>query len=328
MLASLTEQKYHDVLTLSSSFLFLVRRGAERFVLPPISTLDEYIPKHQHHSKNDNNNSNNFTMLSPPSSFSSSSTTSPSSSLSDHSTVLIQHPPSPPRTAFEKMDTPIYPIGAQETTTSTPNSLGTGHHNNSILRTVSSDVDQVVQQANSLCDNMAHYKPYLLSASTTSQHDDELRPWMDSMIGKANEVLNALLRLRKQQMVSAPSPPPHTNLTPSSDHQYQQQQQHSFTYHHPQPQPPSLPSPPSSSRITITKRDWPNSATQQHHDPTSMANSRTSIPSRQRKRGKRSNFQGRCHSCNISETPEWRRGPDGARTLCNACGLRKSYIND
>lgn len=36
-------------------------------------------------------------------------------------------------------------------------------------------------------------------------------------------------------------------------------------------------------------------------------------------------FQGRCHSCNISETPEWRRGPDGARTLCNACGLRKSF---
>lgn len=30
---------------------------------------------------------------------------------------------------------------------------------------------------------------------------------------------------------------------------------------------------------------------------------------------------GRCHSCNISETPEWRRGPEGARTLCNACGL-------
>lgn len=31
---------------------------------------------------------------------------------------------------------------------------------------------------------------------------------------------------------------------------------------------------------------------------------------------------GKCHSCNIKETPEWRRGPDGARTLCNACGLR------
>jgi glutamate--cysteine ligase catalytic subunit len=35
---------------------------------------------------------------------------------------------------------------------------------------------------------------------------------------------------------------------------------------------------------------------------------------------------GRCHSCNRAETPEWRRGPDGARTLCNACGLRKLII--
>lgn len=30
----------------------------------------------------------------------------------------------------------------------------------------------------------------------------------------------------------------------------------------------------------------------------------------------------KCHSCNTTDTPEWRRGPDGARTLCNACGLR------
>lgn len=27
------------------------------------------------------------------------------------------------------------------------------------------------------------------------------------------------------------------------------------------------------------------------------------------------------HHCGTSSTPEWRRGPDGARTLCNACGL-------
>lgn len=32
----------------------------------------------------------------------------------------------------------------------------------------------------------------------------------------------------------------------------------------------------------------------------------------------------RCHACNIKETPEWRRGPDGAGTLCDACGIRKS----
>ncbi|KAK4510341.1 uncharacterized protein ATC70_004771 [Mucor velutinosus] len=28
-----------------------------------------------------------------------------------------------------------------------------------------------------------------------------------------------------------------------------------------------------------------------------------------------------CHSCNSTETPEWRKGPLGPRTLCNACGL-------
>ena len=36
---------------------------------------------------------------------------------------------------------------------------------------------------------------------------------------------------------------------------------------------------------------------------------------------------GRCHSCARSETPEWRRGPDGARTLCNACGLRMCFFS-
>ena len=37
---------------------------------------------------------------------------------------------------------------------------------------------------------------------------------------------------------------------------------------------------------------------------------------------------GRCHACNRAETPEWRRGPDGARTLCNACGLRRSNAGE
>lgn len=35
---------------------------------------------------------------------------------------------------------------------------------------------------------------------------------------------------------------------------------------------------------------------------------------------------GRCHSCNRADTPEWRRGPDGARTLCNACGLHYAKL--
>lgn len=28
-----------------------------------------------------------------------------------------------------------------------------------------------------------------------------------------------------------------------------------------------------------------------------------------------------CSHCGLSDTPEWRRGPSGSRTLCNACGL-------
>jgi len=29
-----------------------------------------------------------------------------------------------------------------------------------------------------------------------------------------------------------------------------------------------------------------------------------------------------CEVCYTTETPEWRRGPNGKRTLCNACGLQ------
>lgn len=31
-----------------------------------------------------------------------------------------------------------------------------------------------------------------------------------------------------------------------------------------------------------------------------------------------------CARCRTSHSPEWRRGPDGHKTLCNACGLRYS----
>jgi hypothetical protein len=40
--------------------------------------------------------------------------------------------------------------------------------------------------------------------------------------------------------------------------------------------------------------------------------------SKYRKRS-RAQAHGQCACCSIAETPEWRRGPDGARTVCNAC---------
>ncbi|KAI8926326.1 hypothetical protein BC831DRAFT_456786 [Entophlyctis helioformis] len=33
-----------------------------------------------------------------------------------------------------------------------------------------------------------------------------------------------------------------------------------------------------------------------------------------------------CENCNTSDSPEWRRGPSGHKTLCNACGLRYARI--
>jgi len=41
-----------------------------------------------------------------------------------------------------------------------------------------------------------------------------------------------------------------------------------------------------------------------------------------------------CGECGVNFSPEWRRGPKGPHTLCNACGLRyskmqkkKSHVN-
>lgn len=34
----------------------------------------------------------------------------------------------------------------------------------------------------------------------------------------------------------------------------------------------------------------------------------------------------RCEGCGITETPEWRRGPSGKRTMCNACGLQYAKL--
>ncbi|KAE9408319.1 hypothetical protein BT96DRAFT_1013411 [Gymnopus androsaceus JB14] len=33
-----------------------------------------------------------------------------------------------------------------------------------------------------------------------------------------------------------------------------------------------------------------------------------------------------CHSCNVRETPHWREGPDGQRTLCDMCGLHYAKL--
>ncbi|KAI9264029.1 hypothetical protein EDC94DRAFT_78598 [Helicostylum pulchrum] len=57
---------------------------------------------------------------------------------------------------------------------------------------------------------------------------------------------------------------------------------------------------PQDGRTTITKRPFKRQRT-------------VSLNSNKSK--------NKCHSCKSTETPEWRKGPLGPRTLCNACGL-------
>ncbi|KAI9478575.1 MAG: hypothetical protein EXX96DRAFT_252383 [Benjaminiella poitrasii] len=135
---------------------------------------------------------------------------------------------------------------------------------------IDKDIEEVVQQCNTLSDYMVQSKQQFISSYSNGEILST-RPLLDDMILKANEVLNALLRIRKHQILSEEQKNEYI-MTNSSNGQHQQQQQRST------------------------------------------------------KRGKRPAFHGRCHSCNISETPEWRRGPDGARTLCNACGLHYAKL--
>jgi hypothetical protein len=46
------------------------------------------------------------------------------------------------------------------------------------------------------------------------------------------------------------------------------------------------------------------------------------IPPHPEKPAKKSSPEGgKCHGCSATDTAEWRRGPDGPRSLCNACGV-------
>ncbi|CEP12715.1 hypothetical protein [Parasitella parasitica] len=171
-------------------------------------------------------------------------------------------------------------------------SSSTSFHNTTVNK-VDHDIDQVVLQCNKLCDNIIQHKDQFINHNH-HQEQSSTRPLLDDMIGRANEVLNALLRLRKHQIASE---------------QYQS--------------------------TLLQQRHKAADAAEQYFDNTEpdawrllsgQSVSHINNHARQRKRGKRPQFRGRCHSCNISETPEWRRGPDGARTLCNACGLHYAKL--
>ncbi|GAA5909516.1 uncharacterized protein JCM6883_003972 [Sporobolomyces salmoneus] len=109
------------------------------------------------------------------------------------------------------------------------------------------------------------------------------------------------------------------------------------------PPPASQASSSSANQAQQATPNGPSLATQQYRDPSQDLNpltqngaNGTSIqngeaPSAQRElKTRRSRPDGpvfkpgpkACESCGTTESPEWRKGPSGSKSLCNACGLR------
>ncbi|KAF5639309.1 ankyrin repeat [Fusarium sp. NRRL 52700] len=88
--------------------------------------------------------------------------------------------------------------------------------------------------------------------------------------------------------------------------------------------PPMLPhiSSPNARPFEMRRADAKEDL--DHLDVTS--NNVPTVNEKPLKRRGRAAPPGRCQSCNRTDTPEWRRGPDGARTLCNACGLHYAKL--
>ncbi|KAL4865686.1 hypothetical protein BDV12DRAFT_146157 [Aspergillus spectabilis] len=58
-----------------------------------------------------------------------------------------------------------------------------------------------------------------------------------------------------------------------------------------------------------------------YHSTGSESTSEQPVPQENEPR-KRLKGDYQCADCGTSDSPEWRKGPDGPKTLCNACGLR------
>jgi GATA zinc finger len=74
--------------------------------------------------------------------------------------------------------------------------------------------------------------------------------------------------------------------------------------------PTSSPRSPFASPVTSPRRSEPINYQFIQENPTALAKQK----------------QGYCRQCGVTESPEWRVGPEGRRTLCNACGLQYARI--
>lgn len=90
-----------------------------------------------------------------------------------------------------------------------------------------------------------------------------------------------------------------------------------------------LPS-PTSKRIPVPNKKYlnephPTPMSSKKRVPTSKKKPVTQVPKQQHHKKPIAQAPKQlqyCSNCNTKKTPMWRNGPDGRRTLCNACGVR------
>ncbi|KAI9029963.1 hypothetical protein CLU79DRAFT_733426 [Phycomyces nitens] len=253
--------------------------------LPPISVMEDGLYSRSPYSPLTPSSSHSPTLQTPFSGrgYRAGETTPPTSILPDpyrpHPTYNRPFPPSPHTSSFA----PLTPPQPQLSDLSRQPYIYESDFNNPVGK----EVEKIIHHCDGLSETMSSRKDHFKYSYSKDTYDPTMtRPVLDDMIGRANEVLNALLRLRKHQISEEQA---RTNV-------YQKKEINYPKY-----------------RVHTTTDDWSGGTNQR-------------LSGTQRRRGKRAVFRGKCHSCNISETPEWRRGPDGARTLCNACGLHYAKL--
>nr|CAG8460505.1 6142_t:CDS:10 [Entrophospora candida] len=100
--------------------------------------------------------------------------------------------------------------------------------------------------------------------------------------------------------------------SPQQSHSLAQNNNHHINHQYQQSLMLSSTTAATATTTTIPKSQKPNSSSL--HSTRSPASSQR----------KNNNGLKECESCHTNTSPEWRRGPTGHKTLCNACGLRYS----
>ncbi|XP_010547450.1 PREDICTED: GATA transcription factor 5-like isoform X2 [Tarenaya hassleriana] len=85
---------------------------------------------------------------------------------------------------------------------------------------------------------------------------------------------------------------------------------------------PAVPAKARSKRTRTGGQVWSPSLSDSSSSSTSSSSSHWERPPVAKRQKGEGGQQRRCSHCGAQKTPQWRAGPLGAKTLCNACGVR------